>query len=57
MRVVVVVLAVVVALAALLGGSHDESALAAPGTEYVGSEACTKCHASIYNEFRVSGHP
>lgn len=26
-------------------------------TEYVGSEACFKCHPDQYNDFRVSGHP
>ncbi len=25
--------------------------------EYVGSEACFKCHPQEYNDFRVSGHP
>lgn len=24
---------------------------------YAGSEACAKCHASKYSDFRVSGHP
>lgn len=24
---------------------------------YAGSEACAKCHAANYNDFRVSGHP
>jgi hypothetical protein len=27
------------------------------GAEYVGSDACFKCHPDEYNDFRVSGHP
>jgi uncharacterized repeat protein (TIGR01451 family) len=29
----------------------------AQNLSYVGSETCGACHAGIYNEFRVSGHP
>jgi len=27
------------------------------GADYVGSEACFKCHIEQFNDFKVSGHP
>ncbi len=32
-------------------------AVIASGAEYVGSDACFRCHPAEYNDFRVSGHP
>jgi len=32
-------------------------ASAAFASDYVGSEACFRCHSEQYNEFRTSGHP
>lgn len=36
-------------LLVLSGGGYAE--------DYVGSDACFKCHADHYNDFKVSGHP
>lgn len=41
-----------------LGPLQPASAQEAPfGAEYAGSEACSECHAEIYEVFRKSGHP
>jgi hypothetical protein len=47
-----VVLLIATACAMLLGGASM-----ADDPPYLGSESCSGCHLSKYNEFRVSGHP
>jgi len=43
--------AVLITLAIIFWGGSTSAA------DYVGSDACFKCHPSQYNDFKVSGHP
>ncbi|MEN8151498.1 MAG: cytochrome c3 family protein [Planctomycetota bacterium] len=57
MKMMVGAIVVLAALAALFGGGRDGTVMAQDVPTYVGSEECARCHASHYNDFRVSGHP
>ena len=57
MRTTIGIVLVLGLCVALFGSAGEQDVLAQGAPTYVGSDECARCHASYYNDFRVSGHP